>query len=91
MSQTAEYYDARKPKPVNANSNHRLLDVDTGIDWRDKDGKNFISPIRDQGTCGASYAFSAIATIENAQWKKVLGRGIDENWDDTQDPMEFSV
>lgn len=33
-------------------------------DWRDKDGKNWVTPIREQGGCGSCVAFGTVATIE---------------------------
>ena len=37
----------------------------TAIDWRDKDGHNWVTPIRDQQTCGSCVAFGAVATLES--------------------------
>lgn len=34
------------------------------IDWRNKDGKNWVSPMMNQGGCGSCVAFAAIATLE---------------------------
>ena len=33
-------------------------------DWRNKDGVNWTTPIRDQGNCGSCVAFATVATIE---------------------------
>jgi len=33
-------------------------------DWRNKDGLNWTTPIRDQGNCGSCVAFGTVATIE---------------------------
>lgn len=39
--------------------------VASSFDWRNKDGKNWLSPIRHQGSCGSCLAFAAVATLES--------------------------
>ncbi len=34
------------------------------IDWRNKDGANWVSPMLNQGNCGSCVAFAAVATLE---------------------------
>lgn len=34
------------------------------FDWRNVDGKNYVSPIRNQGGCGSCYAFGTLAMFE---------------------------
>ena len=36
----------------------------SSFDWRNKDGVNYISPIRNQGSCGSCYAFGSMALYE---------------------------
>lgn len=35
------------------------------IDWRQVDGANYVTPVRDQGACGACVAFATVAVVES--------------------------
>ena len=38
--------------------------VPAALDWRNKDGVNWVSPILNQGNCGSCVSFSTVATLE---------------------------
>ena len=39
-------------------------DVPANFDWRNVSGVNYVSPVRNQGSCGSCYAFSATGMME---------------------------
>jgi hypothetical protein len=46
------------------NTLHTMSTLPSQFDWRNKDGKNFVSPILDQGNCGSCVAFASIGVLE---------------------------
>ncbi|MBN2399084.1 MAG: hypothetical protein JXI33_01950 [Candidatus Aminicenantes bacterium] len=59
----------RKPAVrIKAPAHPRTTALPAAIDWRDRNGRDYITPVKDQYGCGACWAFSAIGTAE-AMWK----------------------
>ena len=60
----------------------QLKDDEGGIDWT---AKGLMGPIRNQGLCGACWAFSAIGSIESAmaikKFNDMTPTERDEDWD----------
>jgi len=52
-------------KKINAKLSTRASTLPERVDWRNKDGKNYVTPIQDQGACNTCWAFSAIAGLES--------------------------
>lgn len=54
--------------PSTAPVTHKQLkaasQLPASFDWRDVNGVNFVSPIRNQGACGSCYAFGSMAQLE---------------------------
>lgn len=58
---------ARPPKTVPVPLNIKLiaLELPEQFDWRNVNGVNYVSPVRNQGECGSCYAFSSLAMLES--------------------------
>jgi len=58
-------YKAEKCSPtISCDSIKSPSDLPSSWDWRNVNGMNWMSPMRDQGQCGSCWAFSAVGTTE---------------------------
>ncbi|XP_059820577.1 dipeptidyl peptidase 1 [Hypanus sabinus] len=53
-----------KPAPVSEEVLKLANSLPESWDWRDVDGVNYVTPVRNQGTCGSCYSFSSMGMLE---------------------------
>lgn len=49
---------------IHPDSYTQSSDMPLVLDWRHKEGRNWVSPIMNQGACGSCVAFASVATLE---------------------------
>jgi C1A family cysteine protease len=54
----------RYGKEITLRPNVSAIAGNDAIDWRNKDGQNWVTPILNQGNCGSCVAYSTIGTLE---------------------------
>ncbi|KAM4846717.1 dipeptidyl peptidase 1 [Thomomys bottae] len=53
-----------KPAPLTAEIQEKVLQLPESWDWRNVHGVNFVSPVRNQGSCGSCYSFASMGMLE---------------------------
>ena len=66
----------------------RVKSLPLQMDWREMDGKSYVTPIRNQGQCGSCYAFASMAMLESRMM--VMSKGSVEKIFSPQDVVSCS-
>ncbi|XP_037696946.1 dipeptidyl peptidase 1 isoform X2 [Choloepus didactylus] len=53
-----------KPVPLTAAIRQKVLHLPASWDWRNVHGINFVSPVRNQASCGSCYSFASMGMLE---------------------------
>lgn len=53
-----------KPAPLTAEIQKKILKLPASWDWRNVHGINFVSPVRNQESCGSCYSFASMGMLE---------------------------
>ncbi|KAF6332837.1 cathepsin C [Rhinolophus ferrumequinum] len=53
-----------KPAPLTAEIHEKVSHLPTSWDWRNVHGTNFVSPVRNQASCGSCYSFASMGMME---------------------------
>ena len=57
----------------------KMASLPAAFDWRDSNGKNYVTPVRNQGQCGSCYIFGTVAALESQLLLKYARPGTDLN------------
>ena len=56
--------DRPHPAPVTSEASKAAFSLPESFDWRNVNGQNFVSPVRNQEQCGSCFSFASLAMLE---------------------------
>lgn len=74
-------YDTDEYSTTELDNNNRSSSYVSEWDWRNRHGKDWITPIRNQGACGSCWAFAAVGALEayvNLYYNRLLNLDLSE-------------
>ncbi|XP_047472136.1 dipeptidyl peptidase 1-like [Penaeus chinensis] len=77
------------PAPATPEQKARVSFLPENFDWRDVEGVNYVSAVRDQASCGSCYTFTSMAQLEARL--RIVTRNQRQDVFSTQDAVSCSV